>query len=173
MYQHCSGLNKMFNKWVADQIHRARGHRPVINLNTTVIAMKKLLKDHTSESKTFRLKDMKHVNETVEKGTAQSDELDPESVDCTILDQTAKVRMVVVVMGTTNLSSMLKKLLIKLEKRWQAEHSVMEAYAYATVVFSTRFVDGSCPCNLKMRPHLHNPSTKETIEWVKEAYDTF
>ena len=81
--------------------------------------------------------------------------------------------MVAVAMGTTNLSFMLKKLLIKIEKRWQVEHSVMEAYAYATVVFSTHFVDGPCPCNPKMRPHLHSPSTKEAIEWVKEAYDTF
>ena len=40
----------------------------------------------------------------------------------------------------------------------------MEAYAYATVVFSTRFVDGPCPCNLKMRPHLHSPSTNEAID---------
>ena len=81
--------------------------------------------------------------------------------------------MVAVAMGTTNLSFMLKKLLIKIEKRWQAEHSVMEAYAYATVVFSTRCVDGPCPFNLKMRLQLHSPSTKEAIEWVKEAYDTF
>ena len=81
--------------------------------------------------------------------------------------------MVDVAMGTTNLSFMLKNPLIKVEKRWQAEHSVMEAYAYATVVFSPRFVDDPCPCNLKMRPHLHSPSTKETIEWAKEAYVTF
>ena len=106
----------MFNKWVADQIHRGRGHHPVINLNTMEIAVKKLVNDHTSESNIFRLKDMKNVNETVEKGTAECDELDPESVDCTILDQTAKVQMVAVAMGTTNLSSMLKKLLIMIEK---------------------------------------------------------
>ena len=163
----------MFNKWVTDQIYRARGHHPVINLNTTEIAVKKLLNDHTSESNIFRLKDMKNVNETVEKCTAESDELDPESADCTILYQTAKVRMVAVAMGTINLSFMLKKLLIKIEERWQVEHSVMEAYAYATVVFSTCFVDGPCHCNLKMRPRLHSPSTKETIEWVKAAYNTF
>ena len=89
------------------------------------------------------------------------------------VDQTAKVRMVDVAMGTTNLSSMLKKLLTKIEKRWQAEHSVTEAYAYANMVFSTRFEEGPCPRSLKMRPHVHSPSTKETIAWVKEAYDTF
>ena len=81
--------------------------------------------------------------------------------------------MVAVAMGTANLSFMLKKLMIKIEKRWQVEHSVMEAYAYATMVFSTRFMDGPCPRNLKMSPHIHSPSTKETIEWVKEANDTF
>ena len=104
----------MFNKWVADQIHRARGHHPVINLNTTEIAVKKLVNDHTSESNIFRLKDMKDINETVEKGTAESDELDPESVDCTILDQTANIQMVAVAIGTANLSFMLKKHLIKI-----------------------------------------------------------
>jgi len=155
------------------EIHRACGHPPVININTTEIAVKKLLHDHMSESNIFRLKDMKNVNETVEKGTAKSDELDPESADCTILDQTAKVRMVAMAMGTTNLSFMLKKLLTKIEKRWQAEHSVTEAYAYANMVFSTRFEEGPCPRSLKMRPHVHSPSTKETIAWVKEAYDTF
>ena len=70
MYQLCSGLNKLFNKWVADQIHRTSGHHPVINLNSTEIAVKKPLNDHTSESNTFRLKDMKNVYETVKKGTA-------------------------------------------------------------------------------------------------------
>ena len=89
------------------------------------------------------------------------------------VDQTVKVRMVTVSMGTTNLSFMLKKLLTKIEKRWQAEHSVTEAYAYANMVFSTRFEEGPCPRSLKMRPHVHSPSTKETIAWVKEAYDTF
>ena len=46
--------------------------------------MKKLVNDHTSESNIFRLKDMKNVNETIEKGAAECDGLDPESVDCTI-----------------------------------------------------------------------------------------
>ena len=69
-YQHCSGLNKLVNKWVEDQIHRVHGHPPVMNLNTTQIAVKKLLNDHTSESNTFRLKGMKNVYETVKKGTA-------------------------------------------------------------------------------------------------------
>ena len=66
------------------EIHRACGHPPVININTTEIAVKKLVNNHTSESNIFRLKDMKNINETVKKGAAECDDLDPESVDCTI-----------------------------------------------------------------------------------------
>jgi len=45
----------------------------------------------------------------------------------------------------------------------------MGAYAYATTVLSTHFIEGPCPHNLKLQEqHLSN-NAKETIEWVKEA----
>jgi len=62
-----------------------------MNLNTTEIAVKTVLNDHTNESNAFRLKDMKKVYETVKKGTAESHGLDPDSIDCTVSDRTAKV----------------------------------------------------------------------------------
>jgi len=49
----------------------------------------------------------------------------------------------------------------------------MGAYAYATTVLSTHFIEGSRPKNLgKFNPDDLSQPAKETIEWVKEAFNT-
>ena len=102
----------------------------------------------SGSSSAFKLKDMKDAYAEKKKEQANLDDLDPDSIDCGICDRTAKIALIAVAMGDSDLSLSIKILMMKTEKRYKAEHSIMGAYAYAVTVLSTHFIEGHRPRNL-------------------------
>ena len=136
-------------------------------------AAKASSRECTGSGNTFQLKDAKTAFSNMKKKQAEKDGLDPDSVNATVCDKTAKIAMTAAAMRESCMRFSNKSLQKKTEARFVSEHSVMGAYAYATTVLSTHFVEGPRPQNLKkMKPALFSSATKETIDWVKTTYGT-
>ena len=171
-YMDPSGICRMFNIWKQTKLVREGGRPSIMKLGETEGIVKQVLSEHTNDSNTFRLKDMKKSFESKRIDEAEANGLDPESIECGISDKTAKAAMVAVAMGDSDLQFTTKKLQTKTESQYQAEHSIMGGYAFATTVLSTHFIEGPRPKHLeKFNPEKLSASALETIEWVKEAYD--
>ena len=76
----------------------------MIKLKDMESAVQKTITDHTTDSSPLRLKDMKAVYKDVTKGKAEDDGLVQAIIDYGVSDRTAKIAMVAVAMGDTNLS---------------------------------------------------------------------
>ena len=149
LYGDVSSIYRCQRMWKKTRIVPA-GRGPPTNmvLNDIVDAIKETLKDCASDSSAFRLEDMKCAYVVKKKQKVLEDSLEPENIQCGVSDQTAKIAMIAAAMGNTGLTFSKKKLLLKTDKRFQAEHSVMGVYAFATTVLSTHFIDGPIPHNL-------------------------
>jgi len=173
VYTNPSGIRKLYNKWKkVEPIGRMVGRPPTMILKCNEEAVNKSSDAHTSNTNDFRLKDMKSVYEKVHGENADKNGLDPGSVDCSTSDQRARVDMIAVAMGDTDLTFSCKKLQPKTEKTWQTEHSVKGAYTYTTTILSAQFIEGSCPRKIQLKHDLLSNDAKETLEWVKEVYGT-
>ena len=95
------------------------------------------------------LDNMKDIYTNKVKERVAEDGLDPECVTSGCSDKLAKVMTMVVAMGDGMGKPTNKKLLTKTEKRFQAEHSMFSAYAFALKVLSTRYLEGPVPSKLK------------------------
>ena len=94
----------------------------------------------------MKLSAVKKVYETnYSKEQAAKDGLDTESINCSVADQTAKVGMMAVTMGSKELKLTKKKLTTKTSPRYIAEHSVMSGYAYSATVLATHFMKDPAP----------------------------
>ena len=96
--------------------------------------------------------------------------LDPECVTSGCCDRVAKEMTMAIAMGDDVGKLTNKTVLTKTEKRFQSEHSVFSAYAYALTVLSTHVLEGSIPSKLKQFQidKLHERAL-ETVEWMKKA----
>ena len=170
-YTSTRGIYKMHKKWKETGMINREGQPSIMKLGEAEAAVKNVLRDCSSDSSAFKLSDMKNAYAEKRKDKAALDGLDPDSINSSISTRTAKVALIAVAMGDSDISLSNKVLLTKTEKRFQSEHSIMGAYAYACTVLSTHFIEGPCPKNLAhLKPHKLSASALETIEWVKEAY---
>ena len=132
--------------------------------------MKTLLKEHTSDSSAFELKDMKEAYSSRLKDKADKCGLESETIHVQVTNQTAKAMTLAAAMGDSVGTFTTKKLLTKTEKRFQSEHSLMMGYSYAATVLATHFVEGPSPRSLaKFQPDKLSGQAQETMDWMKEA----
>lgn len=137
-------------------------------------AVKDVLQDRSRESNAFQLKDMSNLLESKIKEKAEKDGLDPDSINCKVDIKTAKSAMVAVSMNTNDgMAFTKKKLNTTTESRWRSEHSTMCGYAYATTVLATHVNRGKMPQSIakKFKGDRMNKCAKETMQWMKEAFD--
>ena len=173
------GVSKMYNTWLNSEDGkvptRSVGRPSAIDLDELEIIVNNSRKERSNDSNRIKLE---HVTDALNKEKlvqAAKDGLDPNSVKVKTSKKLVKEAMTAVAMGgdESNFGLSKKKLAKKTEARYRAEHSVRGAYAYATTVLATHFVEGPRPHTKTFRKYNHSnlsDNAKQTIEWVKEAY---
>ena len=169
-----NGMYKMYNRWKQTKEINGRGRKPIIETSDIKSAVKDVMKDCSRDSNAFQLKDMEKLLESKKKEKAEKDGLDQETVKSGVSKNTARAAMVALAMDADDQMAFTKKKLnTTTESRWRSEHSPMCGYSYATTVLSTHVNRGPMPHNIakKWKPDQLSASAKETMAWMKEAYD--
>ena len=172
-YKHRSGIYKMFDKWKASGLPPPSRGRPMsMELDKAQVGVSNVLRSRATNSSAFMLDNMKDMYTNMVKERVAEDGLDPECVKSGCSDKLAKAMTMAVAMGGDVGKLTNKKLLKKTEKRFQAEHSIFSAYAYALTVLSTHYVEGPVPSKLKQfQLDKLDPQALETVEWMKTALE--
>ena len=113
-YKNHSGIYKLYNKWKKHQMVLGDVGRPsTMEVNEAKDTVETMLRDRSSDSSAFPIKDMKDAYINKQKKKAKADGLDPEIIKCTVSDHTAKVTMTAVAMGGSNNRRFTNKKLLK------------------------------------------------------------
>ena len=100
--------------------------------------------------------------------------MDPDTVNTTISNRTAKIALITAAMESSTLSLSKKKLWTKTEQQFIVKYSVQGAYTYALIVLSTSLLQrssSSSHCKFYQTKELSS-SVRETVYWVKQAFDS-
>ena len=116
-----------------------------MDLEAIGAATKQQLKDRTNDSNTFRLKDMKNMVVGKKKGVAASNGLDPDSIECSVSTEWAKINMTATSAREIGVTFSQKKLMRKTAARFRSEHSIMCGYSYACTALTTMYLSGPQP----------------------------
>ena len=136
--------------------------------------VRRVLKDRTSNSSAFQLRDMEKAYSRKLKQKAATNGLEEDTVNTRVFPSTAKAMLISADMGESVGKLTTKKLLTKTETRFQSEHSVMggPTLTYTTTVLSAHFIVGPTPSNLsKFRPDKLKSNAVETLDWMRKALD--
>ena len=147
-YKSPSGIYTMYQQFKKNATLRKRGHPVIMSVNETADNVRSVLKDRTSNSSAFQLRDMEKAYSNKLKQKATANDLEDETVDTSVNHRTAKAMIISAAMGESFGKLATKKLLAKTQTRFQLEHSVIGAYAYVATVLSTHFIAGPTPTNL-------------------------
>ena len=169
-YQSTSGIHYMYQNWKRTNTTRNRGRPFKVTVDEAEEAVRKCMKERTSDSSAFRIKNMKAAYSSKIKARAEQDGLEPETVSTNVHLDTAKAMMLAAAMGDNVGTFTAMKLLPKTESRFRSEHSVLMGYAYACTVLATHFIEGPIPRSLKKyRPDKLDAGAVETMDWMKTA----
>ena len=116
---------------------------------------------------------MKGIIVKEKKLKALKDGLDPNTVDCKVSNRLAKINMIAAAGEADHISFTKKKLQIKTESRFRAEHSVMAGFSYAVTALMTHYFEGPRPAWMGgINYDCLSSSTKKTFKMVREAFRT-
>ena len=116
-YTSTRGIYKMHKKWKETGMINREGRPSIMKLGEAEAAVKNVLRDCSSDSSAFKLSDMKNAYAEKRKDKAALDGLDPDSINSSISTRTAKVALIAVAMGDSDISLSNKVLLTKTPRR--------------------------------------------------------
>jgi hypothetical protein len=170
-YKDHNSILKMYRKWKNNGKggFRSVGRPGAMPVKEVEKGTNQMLKDGLHDSNTFKLKHMKNLMVVKKKEIAASNGLDPDSVNCNVTTQWAKVNMIATA-ARSNLAFSTKKLLTKTASRYRSEHSVMCGLSYTLTALTTMYRSGQKPSWLSGVDVDKLPaSVKDTLEMVKSA----
>ena len=129
-FKHSSGIYnyKMFQKWKESDIAAPGRGRPLkVQMAEAEKEVSKVLCSRSTDSSAFMLGNMKDIFTDKIKEQVAKDGLGPESVTSGCSDKLAKAMLTAVAMGEETGKLTNQSLLMKTEKRFQAEHSILSA----------------------------------------------
>ena len=127
-FKHPSGIYKMFQKWKESGITApGRGCPLKVQMSEAGKKVSKVLCSRLTDRSAFMLGNMKDISTNKIEEQVAKDGLDPESVTSGCSDKLAKAMLTAVATGEETGKLANQNLLVKTEKRFQAEHSILSA----------------------------------------------